>query len=151
MTVKGGDKVFKELLNKMKSIKNICAAFAAGRIYSPYVRAVMEAAKEEEERQEAEKIKYAKGGIVEPFKQRFELDKDEVILTAEEWIKTNPELWEAARELVIEAQIQEQRKIERRNTNNWRKMHGLPMRRKARSRTGEGGARNGAGGIRKTD
>lgn len=151
MTAKGGDKVFKELLNKMKSIKNICAAFAAGRIYSPYVMEVMKAAKEKEERQEAEKIKYAKGGIVEPFKQRFELDKGEEILTAEEWIKENQALWEAERKLVIEAQIQEQRQIERRNTNNWRKMHGLPMRRKARSRTGEGGARNGAEGIRKTD
>lgn len=156
MTVKGGEEVLKELLNKMKSIKNICAAFAAGRIYSPYVRTAMEQAKEwEEQRQAGENIKYAKGGVVEPFKQQFELDKDEKILTLEEWKKSNPVLLfdgtamaEAVREMAKAAQaatisvdkmaksINEfaQKQIsaeERQNTNNWRKMHGLPMRRKA--------------------
>lgn len=154
MTVKGGDKVFKKLLNKMKSFKNICVAIAAGRIYRPYVRAAMEREKErEEQRQAGENIKYAKGGVIEPFKQQFEIDKDEKILTLEEWKKRNQALYMSEELIncmaaVMEAGVSADKmatsinkivhhmkmSTERQEINNWRKMHGLPMMRNAGQR-----------------
>lgn len=150
MTVKGGEEMLKELLYKMKSFKNICVAIAAGRIYSPYVRAVMEREKErEEQRQAGENIKYAKGGFKEPlFKQQFELDKDEEILTLEEWKKYMSEELINCMAAVMEAGVSADKmatsinkfvhhmkmSTERQETNNWRKMHGLPMMRNAGQR-----------------
>lgn len=137
--------MFKKLIGK---IKNISAAIVANSI--PGLKGMIEAAKE------ADKIQvYTKGGFIPGTPGKFELDDDEFIIVPEEgWKKDNQALQvkiydnEAWRELAKAAQaatismdkmaksINEfaQKQIsaeERQNTNNWRKMHGLPMRRKA--------------------
>lgn len=147
--------MFKELLNKMKLFKKFCVAVAIGNMYTPYVRAEMKRYEEEQKRQQAEeeaKRVYAKGGVIEPLAQRFELDNDEKIFFLDEWEKNNPalnidfesfarsieqsavsvqDLADAMRGLARQAEAKEAERIKRQSTNNWRKMHGLPMRRKA--------------------
>ena len=148
MNVKRGKEMLKELLSKsndkLKEFVKICAALLKGNIYTPYVRKTMEEAKEKEKY-------YAKGGVVEPLVQRFELDNDEKIIFLGEWKKNNPalnfdfetfarsmeqsavsvqDLADAMRGLARKAEEKEAERIKRQNTNNWRKMHGLPMRRR---------------------
>lgn len=132
--------MLKELLNKIKE--------------TPFVEEVLK--RFEQARQQAEeniKRAYAKGGVVEPLTQRFELDNDEKIILAGEWKKNNPALYidfepltrsvkqsavsvqdlaDAMRELARRAAQKEEERIKRQSANNWRKMHGLPMRRKVR-------------------
>ena len=59
--------MIKELLNKMKLFKKFCVAVFTGNMYTPYVREAMKRDEQIKKRQEEEKIKYAKGGVVEPF------------------------------------------------------------------------------------
>lgn len=140
MTVKGGDKVFKKLLNKLK---NIDAAIV--EIIMKKLNGIIEA---------AEKKKYAIGGV-QPITQRFELDEEEaggdheaeIVIPLNNAVEAGEAIKEALIKIGVEAETaseaiikaaksmqDELYRINRENTNNWRKMHGLPMMRNAGQR-----------------
>lgn len=116
MTVKGGDKVFKKLLNKLK---NIITAIAAGRI--PVLKVEV----------------YKKGGFMPATPKKIKLDDEEEIITLEAWRNYRAAIMAEGMENCIKAvkSLQDELdRINRENTNNWRKMHGLPMMRNAGQR-----------------
>lgn len=140
MTVKGGDKVFKKLLNKLK---NIDAAIV--EIIMKKLNGIIEA---------AEKKKYAIGGV-QQITQRFELDEEEaggdheaeIVIPLNNAVEAGEAIKEALIKIGVEAETaseaiikaakslqDELDRINRENTNNWRKMHGLPMMRNAGQR-----------------
>lgn len=141
MTVKGGEEVLKKLLNKLK---NIDAAIV--EIIMKKLNGIIEA---------AEKKKYAIGGVVQPITQRFELDEEEaggnheaeIVIPLNNAVEAGKAIKEALIKIGVEAETaseaiikaakslqDELDRINRENTNNWRKMHGLPMRRNAGQR-----------------
>ena len=130
--------MLKKLLSKIKNFVRMCVLFCKGKIYSPYVKAVMEDAKEKENRMKEERIRYTgytKGGVVEPITQKNELEKGEKILPLDELqICITAKVLGLSVEEVKAERERRKRKEERESTNNWRKIHGLPMRRKARKR-----------------
>lgn len=140
MTVKGGEEVFKKLLNKLKNIDD-----AIVEIIMKKLNGIIEA---------AEKKKYAIGGTVQPITQRFELDEEaggdneaEIVIPLNYAVEAGNAIKEALIKIGVEAETaseaiikaakslqDELDRINRENTNNWRKMHGLPMMRNAGQR-----------------
>ena len=125
--------MFEELLNKMKLFKKFCVAVKTGNMYKPWVIEAMKRDEEIKKHQKEEKIKYAKGGVIEPLTQKFEIDEGEIIISVEKLGKecvlpNNDFMHEVMTRILVTERMKENRRM---NTNNWRKMHGLPMRRKA--------------------
>lgn len=111
----------KKLLNKIKKAGNLCAAIVAGRMYTPYVWEAIKRYEEAQARQQAEEMSNAAlNASLESMAQAMKQ-------SAVSW----QDLADAMGELVRQVERAEEERIKRQNTNNWRKMHGLPMRRKA--------------------